>query len=222
MTGAGTGTTSPRPSCWPARRPRSTTPTPAPTSRRRSYLNSRDAWLPVARSYGPSAKLDVFMTSDAGRRWVLAGRFPGADLGGIFFLSPSTGFIETDVNGGLGEGQARIYATSDGGKHWREVSVINVDASFASITAVCTTGCLLPAPASASSPGLCVDGTIGLERTSDGGRTWGYIPIAPYDGDHAGPPTPRCSRPPRSAAWSWRCSPCSASPPPPTPAATGT
>ncbi len=69
-------------------------------------LNSRDAWLPVARSYGPSANLTSFMTSDAGRRWVLAGRFPGTDLGGIFFLSPSTGFIETEVNGGLGVGQA--------------------------------------------------------------------------------------------------------------------
>jgi hypothetical protein len=65
-------------------------------------LNSRDAWLPVERSFGQSAKLDVLMTSDAGRRWLLRGRFSGADLGGIFSLSPSTGFIETDVNGGLG------------------------------------------------------------------------------------------------------------------------
>ena len=40
-------------------------------------LNSRDAWLPVEGSSGKSSMLDLFMTSDAGRRWVLRGRFPG-------------------------------------------------------------------------------------------------------------------------------------------------
>ncbi len=148
-------------------------------------LNSRDAWLPVGRSYGPSANLDVFMTSDAGRRWVLAGRFPGTDLGGIFFLSRSTGFIETDVNGGLGVGQARIYATSDGGQHWREVSVINVDGVFCVDYGGLYDGVSFASPRVGFLTWLCVDGTIGVERTSDGGRTWGYTPIAPYDGDHA-------------------------------------
>ena len=51
-------------------------------------LDSRDAWLPVLRSYGPddqSSELYVYMTSDAGRRWALRGRFPGAEVGGTFF-----------------------------------------------------------------------------------------------------------------------------------------
>ena len=153
-------------------------------------VTRRDAGLPVGGSYGPSAKLDVFMTSDAGRRWVLAGRFPGTDLGGIFFLSPSTGFIETEVNGGLGVGQAHIYATSDGGKHWREVSVINVDSVFCVDYGGLYDGVSFASPRVGFLTWLCVDGTIGLERTSDGGRTWGYTPIATYDGDHAAASSP--------------------------------
>jgi hypothetical protein len=148
-------------------------------------LNSRDAWLPVARSFGPSAKLDVFMTSNAGRRWVLRGRFPGTELDGIFFLSPSTGFIETDANGGLGWGQAQIYATSDGGQHWREVSVISV----ASVSCLDYGGLYDGMSFANARVGfltwLYIDGTIGLERTSDGGHRWIYTPIAPYDGDSA-------------------------------------
>ena len=68
-------------------------------------LDSRDAWWPVLRSYGQgdqSSELYVYMTSDAGRRWALRGRFPHAELGGLFFLSPSTGFIETETAGGGG------------------------------------------------------------------------------------------------------------------------
>ena len=41
-------------------------------------LNSRDAWLPVLHDDGYGRyKVYVFMTSDAGRRWALRGRFPG-------------------------------------------------------------------------------------------------------------------------------------------------
>ena len=71
-------------------------------------LNGRDAWLPVETpSYGQSSMLEVFMTSDAGRRWVLRGRFRGAGLLDIFFLNPSTGFIGTEVGQGTSQDQAQ-------------------------------------------------------------------------------------------------------------------
>jgi photosystem II stability/assembly factor-like uncharacterized protein len=148
-------------------------------------LNSRDAWLPVVRSHGRSSELDVLMTSDAGRRWVLRGRFPGTDLAGIFFLSPSAGFIETDISGAMGGGQGHVYATSDGGKHWRAVSVINVDSRFCVDYGSLDDGVSFASPRVGFLTWLCVDGSIGLERTSDGGRKWHYTQIAPYDGDHA-------------------------------------
>ena len=178
-------------------------------------LNSRVAWLPVGRSHPQSSELDLFMTSDAGRRWLLRGRFPRADLGGIFFLSPSTGFITTQVGQGTSEDLAQIYATSDGGKHWRHISVINDHCENVG-------GLSFASPRVGFLSGYCGSGRPGLLRTSDGGRGWDYVPIAaPYHSDY-GYVYPRCSRPRGSAAWLWRYPPCSASPPPPTPATTGT
>jgi photosystem II stability/assembly factor-like uncharacterized protein len=144
-------------------------------------LDSRHAWLPVGRSRRQqSSELDVFMTSDAGRRWVLRGRFPGADLAGIFFLSPSNGFVATQVGQGTSEDLVRVYATSDGGRHWREVSVLNDSCenvgglSFASSRVGFLTA-------------HCGFGWPGLLRTSDGGRRWGYVSIAPaYHTDYGG------------------------------------
>jgi hypothetical protein len=54
-------------------------------------LDSRDAWLPVMRSYGyldQSSELYVYMTSDAGRRWALRGAVPGGRVGRDFFPKP--------------------------------------------------------------------------------------------------------------------------------------
>ena len=141
-------------------------------------LNSRDAWLPVEGSSGKSSILEVFMTSDAGRRWALDGRFPRADLGGIFFLNPSTGFIATQVGQGTSEDRARIYATSDGGTQWREVSVINDSCGNVG-------GLSFASPRVGFLSGYCGSSWPGLLRTSDGGRGWGYVPsAAPYHSDY--------------------------------------
>ena len=144
-------------------------------------LNSRDAWLPVETpSYGQSSMLDVFMTSDAGRRWVLRGRFSRAGLLDIVFLNPSTGFIDTEVGQGTSEDRAQIYTTSDGGKEWREVSVINDSCGNVG-------GLSFASPRVGFLSGYCGSGWPGLLRTSDGGRRWGYVPIpAPYHSDYGG------------------------------------
>ena len=117
-----------------------------------------------------------------------AGRFPWAGWGDIFFLNRSTGFIETGDAAAAGEEPVQIYATSDGGEHWREVSarprssgLPRAPARPPSATDATRTACLSQAPGSASPPGLRRRGT--LQRTSDGGRKWGYIGIAPGNGD---------------------------------------
>ncbi len=52
-------------------------------------LNSHDAWLPVLHDEGYGRyKVYVFMTSDAGRRWALRGRFPEGRGARPFFPKP--------------------------------------------------------------------------------------------------------------------------------------
>ena len=152
-------------------------------------LNSRDAWLAVGRSHPQSSELDLFMTSDAGRRWAPRGRFPGADLTGIFFLSPSTGFISTQTGQGTSEDRAQIYATSDGGNQWREVSVISDSCENVG-------GLSFASPRVGFLSGYCGFGRPGLMRTSDVGRRWDYVPMAvPYHSDYGGVYPPVFSSP---------------------------
>ena len=91
MPGAGTGTTSPRAVVVAGENASAHNPL---EPRIPFVLNSRYAWWPVDYGYGQS--YEVFTTSDGGRRWALRGRFLGAEVLGLFFLSPFTGFIETD------------------------------------------------------------------------------------------------------------------------------
>jgi photosystem II stability/assembly factor-like uncharacterized protein len=154
-------------------------------------LNARDAWLPVLRSYGQrdqSSEVDLFMTSDAGRRWALRGRFPGAEVLGIFFLSPSNGFIETDEGAASDEDPVQIYATSDRGKHWREVSASppfnGPGGSPKAIGDYCDKDGVSYANASVGFATVyCDAGAAYLNRTSDGGGKWDGIFISRYEGD---------------------------------------
>ena len=157
-------------------------------------LNSRDAWLPVLRLYGPddqSSDLSVYMTSDAGRRWALRGRFPGAAPGGIFFLSPSTGFIETEKGDVAGatkpEPLAQIYATSDGGKHWREVSVMGLCEAISGVS--------FATPRLGFISGYCGWGPASLARTTDGAGKWEGHVIVPDNGEGAATYPPVFSSP---------------------------
>ncbi len=167
-------------------------------------LNSGDAWWPMDYAYGQS--YEVFMTSDAGRTWALRGRFPGAEVLGLFFLSPSTGFIETDEGAAADEDPVQIYATSDGGKHWREASAgpHGPGGSPTAIGDYCDKNGVSFASARVGFATVsCYPGAY-LERTSDGGRKWDRMAIAATVTVRVGAArTPRrCSRPHRSAAWS--------------------
>ena len=142
----------------------------------------------------------------------------GADLGGIFFLSPSTGFIATQVGQGTSEDRAQdAPPPSNGGKHWRDVSVINDNCQ--------NVGGLSwgPEPPRRLPQWVLRLRTAGPPTHERRGPQVGLRPPAqrPITAI-TGTSTRRCSRPHGSAAWLWRYPPCSASPPPPTPAAAGT
>ena len=169
-------------------------------------LNGRDAWLPVLRSYGQddqSSEVYLFMTSDAGRRWALRGRFPGAEVLGTFFLSPSNGFIETDEGAASDEDPVQVYATYDGGKQWREVSASppfnGPGGSPNAVGDYCDKdGVSLPAPASGSPPCTATPG----RRTSTVRPTAAVSGMASSSrvtkAMMAPSPTRRCSRRQRS------------------------
>jgi photosystem II stability/assembly factor-like uncharacterized protein len=158
-------------------------------------LNSRDAWLPVLRSYGhldQSSELYVYRTADSGKKWSLRGRFPGEGLGSLFFLSRSVGFIETDGAAAMGEDPAQIYTTHDGGKHWREVSagppLAGPGAQGGSPSAIgnyCDeNGVTFASPRVGFATQYCYLGAA-LQRSGDGGHKWGYIGIGPGNGGGA-------------------------------------
>jgi photosystem II stability/assembly factor-like uncharacterized protein len=154
-------------------------------------LNGRDAWLPVLRSYGQddqSSEVYLFMTSDAGRRWALRGRFPGAEVLGTFFLSPSNGFIETDEGAASDEDPVQVYATYDGGKQWREVSASppfnGPGGSPNAVGDYCDKDGVSFASARVGFATVyCDAGAAYLNRTTDGGRKWDGIFISRYEGD---------------------------------------
>ena len=117
------------------------------------------------------------------------GRFPWAGWGDIFFLNRSTGFIETGDAAAAGEEPVQIYATHDGGEHWREVSAgaplfgpITQGASPTAIGDGCNNGLSFASSRVGFATEACVVGAT-LQRTRDGGRRWGYIGIAPGNGD---------------------------------------
>ena len=146
-------------------------------------LNGRDAWLPVDCGYGQP--YEVFMTSDGGQRWALRGRFPGAEVQGMFFLNPSTGFIETDEGAASDDDPAQVYATSDGGEHWREVwDPPPPQAPGGSAPSARQwdfgdkTGVSFASPRVGFATLYYFGPGGAVQRTSDGGRKWDLMPIA--------------------------------------------
>jgi hypothetical protein len=152
-------------------------------------LDSHDAWLPLLHDEGYGRyKVYLFMTSDAGRRWALRGRFPEDEVLGLFFPSPSTGFVETDDGAAMNGDPVQVYATSDGGQHWREASASPpLGAPGGSSTAIgdyCYKNGVSFATARVGfATEYCLAGPAYLQRTNDGGRKWAGIIIAPRDGD---------------------------------------
>ncbi len=155
--------------------------------------NGEDAWLPVARYYGrldQSQVLYLFATADAGRHWHLAGRFPGSSVGSPFFLTKSTGFLETGASAAMGEEPVQVYTTSDGGGRWEEASASpppgTVGGKSTRISSWCDKdGISFATPHVGFATGTC-RGPAVLQRTDDAGATWEPVQLfASTNGDVA-------------------------------------
>lgn len=103
---------------------------------------------------------DVFESSDGGLRWKLVPRpVPAYGVGTISFVSSTAGFETAD---------GHLFSTRDRGRHWRELSSVDVNS-------VNSPGQLSFVNASEGYALGEFDGqhtTNVLQRTIDGGRTW--------------------------------------------------
>jgi len=140
-------------------------------------LDDRTAWLMAA---GPGDKSRIYRTTDGGAHWTL--QFTNPDPAGFFdaiaFWDAKRGLVLGDPV----DGHLVVFATDDGGDHWRHVetppALPNEGAFAASGT------CLIVAGEREAWFGT---GAARVFHTSDGGRSW-TVEQAPvrHDGPAAG------------------------------------
>lgn len=146
------------------------------------FRNGEDGWLAVAVPHGTGAAVYVARTVNAGKSWAIA-RFdtPVAGSVAMDFVNANDGWILATSTPAAGLMNKAIYATSDGGRSWRESS--------------CTLGPGCPQgtgglPADSYPTGLSILGTdvfvtalnhgdpyVWFYRSPDSGRSWTRIPL---------------------------------------------
>ena len=103
---------------------------------------------------------------------------PGGEVRGLFFLSPSTGFIETDDGAAIGRGPGADlrhlrWGQALAGGLGRRPALGAQGGSPTAIGDCCDkNGVSFASPRVGFATGHCVVGAA-LQRTSDGGRKWG-------------------------------------------------
>lgn len=133
------------------------------------FLNPDDGWV---STFAPAAaQVNNYETRDGGRSWQkVGGTTHTMDVGGITylqFLSPSVGYMDTLQPTGPA---ADLMTTSDGGLQWTPVASTNVTPNGLPLA---QTHFFDPSDAVAVTGSLeCLESTIGVEFSSDGGRTW--------------------------------------------------
>jgi photosystem II stability/assembly factor-like uncharacterized protein len=156
-----------------------------------SFLSPSDFWVTVY-DLGPDRLLPVllFHTTDGGRHWVGAGSLPrGVGQAWVSFLNDQQGWVAVGNGDAAGTGAVTIYETTSGGEHWSVVS------RSRAVTGARGTP---DNPGPCEETGLSISGTTRapvlwltgwgtaapcLERSTDGGRRWGYVaPLDPSPG----------------------------------------
>ncbi len=153
--------------------PRGTDPAAYPPAYNDFFLDSDHAWL----AYGYPSKtscfdhVTVFSTSDGGAAWRRSPPFNPpiqADTSlqlQLFFVDSEHGWLFVLAEGRLAPDWF-VYATSDGGQDWRQVSQMSLMSSFCSVEFISLTVGFLGGCLNTSGP------TPSLTATRDGGQTW--------------------------------------------------
>lgn len=125
-----------------------------------TFFNARDGVLPVSIGTANTSYLDVYVTHDGGDSWQSTSLLPTK--------SGSADF--SDADHGWAIDTAALFATSDGGQHWKKLST-NLDFNnlVVSLHFISTTiGWVLSDTPS---------GDALLLKTEDGGQTWTNVPM---------------------------------------------
>jgi photosystem II stability/assembly factor-like uncharacterized protein len=98
-------------------------------------LGAQHAWVTYGGIKNGAAQ-HIAATTDGGRRWTVVGREPLTTVGfstyvydcGLDFVTPSVGWCQAEPPYVGSEG-VDLYRTTDGGRHWRRVSVTGPNAN---------------------------------------------------------------------------------------------
>lgn len=149
------------------------------------FIGSDRAWVGLPGLVDNHRQLTVYRSGDAGKSWTQGEtiRIPDNYLNpvpidpGLQFVDPEHGWltmafqVSDQTSAAVG-----IYATTDGGAHWKLIS-LTIDQPGASSTAGLPIGCLKTGivfndASTGWATAHCSDGSLFFYATHDGGRSW--------------------------------------------------
>lgn len=133
------------------------------------FFGPFNAILPVSLVNGSNSDLYIYVTNDAGYKWVTTGFVRNGELPYTDFVTLNDGFV-WDWSG-------KLHVTHNAGVTWTEI-IPNVDftTSLRQLDFVSTT--------TGWAVEIYADGSTALHQTTDGGRTWNLLTASQL------PPTP--------------------------------
>lgn len=147
-------------------------------------LDPSHAWL-VAGGVASGSQQDLLATADSGLHWRLMGRLPGLGCD-IDFVTSSVGWCV----GGLaaaGSQSVTVYFTRDEGRRWQLVSrsatpSSGTPAHHGQLPFGCDKALTFASLEIGWAAFACAGGMPPLYRSTDGGRTWLPVSVAPVTG----------------------------------------
>ena len=141
-------------------------------------LGSQHAWVAYGGIAGGAVQ-HITTTSDGGRHWTVVGREPLTKVAfssyvytcGLDFVTPKDGWCQAEPPFVGSEG-VDLYRTTDGGRHWRRVSVTGPDGNKAgSLPWACDKNIQFTSETRGWAIFTCPKAAP-LYETTDAGRTW--------------------------------------------------
>ncbi|MBF8284907.1 MAG: hypothetical protein HW378_3822 [Anaerolineales bacterium] len=150
------------------------------------FLDASAAWVTYYdRTAGPAVSSPVvWRTTDAGQTWAASRTLNVSDgefysPSDIVFVDVRTGWLLVHAGAGMMHDYVFVFATSDGGQTWERI----VDPFTDTLPQSCGKTAMIFADAQTGwVTGDCQGvqpGAPYLQKTTDGGRTWGAVELAP-------------------------------------------